>query len=172
MGYSQTCRINNAKDIYRAQLDLFAKASTKKFNQKLAVGTVNLIAIDCTDLELGMFDKIDALLVAAGNSAVQHYFGECCVNEAVVGFFEDPHISNMNDSQQTWMAKRQEIPLNNPHPGAYIHGVMFLFRRAESALALSYDISQIVVWNSRLTQEQTMVEVKEKLARIIPFQKK
>ncbi len=48
--YSATFIEGDEKDIYRLQSDFLEKASTKKFRTTLTDDTINLVAIDCTEL--------------------------------------------------------------------------------------------------------------------------
>lgn len=157
----------DTKDVARLQRDILQKASTQKFNSSPAQNTVNLVAIDVTELQLGAVDICDCLLAAGGNMLAAKYFGSECQRESVVGVFEDTATSNLRESQRKWVNDYQHIEDGSPHPRTYLHGVLFLFRDPPERAALSYDFRRALVWNPALTASDVVNTIESALDDVI-----
>lgn len=154
-------------DVCRLQRAIIDKASTHKFNPIPAADTINLVAIDVSELQLAMVDLGDCLLAAGGNSLVSQHCHQGILREGVVGVFET--ISALTTEAQTqWIAQCQQVPGDAPHPREYLHGVVFLFRDPPGTDALSYGLRSTLVWNSNLIPAPTIRAVAAELYRVIP----
>jgi hypothetical protein len=155
-------------DVCRLQRDIIDKASTRKFNPIPAVDTINLVAIDVSELQLAMVDLGDCLLAAGGNSLVVRHCHQGILREGVVGVFETISGARRTVVQTQWIAKCQQVPGDAPHPRAYLHGVVFLFRNPPGTDALSYRLRSTLVWNPSLIPASTLRAVASELYRVIP----
>lgn len=158
----------DTKDIARLQADIILKASTRKFNPKPDKGTVNLVAIDVTELQLGTIDICDCLLAASGNTLAARHCEPECLRESVVGVFEDIAPENLRESQHSWLATVQKLEEGVPHPRTYLHGTLYLFREPAERAALSYQLRGALVWNPTLTAPDVAAKVATTLHSVIP----
>lgn len=166
-GVSEFGIADDTRDVGRIQLDLIQKATTRKFNPKPSLNTVNLVAIDVAELQLGSVDLCDCVLAAGGNSVASLYFPEVFLRERVIGVFERPeHL--LSAPQQAWIDRVHRLPQSAPHPRDYIHGALFLFRRPKETAALSYDLTGVIVWNPALITRPTAASIASALNEVIP----
>jgi hypothetical protein len=149
-GVSSVAVRDDTRDIARLQLDIFQKASTRKFNPNPQTHWINLVAIDVAELQLGTFDMADCLLAAGGNPLVTQHCHPACLRENVVGVFEAPGSRDLTPAQRAWVAGVHQLPAGTPHPRTYLHGVIFLFRDPKERAALSYEVRSEIVWNPAL----------------------
>nr|WP_311529695.1 hypothetical protein [uncultured Ralstonia sp.] len=159
---------DDTKDVARLQADIIQKASTRKFNPKPDRGTVNLVAIDVTELQLGTVDICDCLLAAGGNTLTAQHCNANCLREPVVGAFEDISPANLRESQRSWLATVQNLKDDVPHPRTYLHGALFLFREPAERAALSYELRGAVVWNQALIAPDVAKKICGALHSVIP----
>lgn len=157
------------KDIARIQYDLIDKASTRKFNPKPDNKTINLVAIDVSELQLKTVDTADCALATGGNSLVEQCFDALCLRPPVVGVFENPTKMVLSREQCEWLKNVQRVTDNEPHPRTYIHGALFLFREPNESAAICYDLKQVVVWNADLVNDQLKAKICTVLRAAIPF---
>lgn len=159
---------DDSKDVARLQADIILKASTRKFNPKPDKGTLNLVAIDVTELQLGTVDICDCLLAAGGNTLAARHCDPECLRESVVGVFEDIAPENIRESQRSWLATVQKLKDGVPHPRTYLHGALYLFREPAERAALSYELRGALVWNPSLTALPVARKVATAVYRVIP----
>lgn len=157
------------KDIVRLQRDLIQKASTKKFCATLSSNKLNLVAIDVSALQLGRIDVDDCLLAAGGNAMVRQYGHWLNARNDVVGVFEEPTQMTLNCQQSDWMKDVNAVAVGEPHPRTYIHGALFLFRQPHGTAALSFNLQQVMVWNSALVADEQTKKICSLLNTVIPF---
>jgi hypothetical protein len=168
-GVGESVITDDTRDIARMQRDLMGKASIRKFNPTLEAKRINLVGVDVAELQLGAVDPGDCFLAAGGNPlAVQFYAPEMVLRPGVVGVFESLEGTVLTAAQREWLSTFQCLPPGEPHPREYIHGALFLFRMPKETAALSYDLSAILVWNSRVVGRETALAVQDALYRIIP----
>ena len=167
-GTSATFLDDDTRDVARLQADLIQKASTRKFNPKPSADSINLIGVDVTELQLGTVDICDCLLAAGGNSAAARHCHPACLREPIVGAFETIAPEKLNASQRDWISGVQRVPAGAPHPRAYIHGALFLFREPQERAALSYELRAALVWNSALVSADVAKRICGALHAVIP----
>lgn len=167
-GMSAIFMDNDTKDVARLQADIIQKASTRKFNPTPSKNIVNLVAIDVTELQLGTVDICDCLLAAGGNSLAAQHYDSVCLREPVVGAFEVIAPANLRESQRSWLATVQNLKGAVPHPRAYLHGALFLFREPQERAALSYEIRCALVWNQALIASDVARKICGALYQVIP----
>lgn len=149
-GTSATFVDDDTRDVARMQADLIQKASTRKFNPKPSADTINIVAIDVTELQLGTVDICDCLLACGGNPLAAKHCDPACLRDSIVGAFETIAQEELSRPQKEWIANVQRISEGAPHPRSYIHGALFLFREPHERAALSYDLRAAIVWNPDL----------------------
>jgi len=159
---------DDTRDVARLQTDLIQKATTRKFNPTPSKNTVNLVAVDVSELQLGTADLGDCLLAAGGNTLAARHFGEAFLRESVVGAFENCAPEKLRESQKAWVASVQKLPDGAPHPRGYIHGALFLFREPKETAALSYELRAAIAWNPNLADEDMAKKVCGALHAVIP----
>jgi len=167
-GTSATFVDDDTRDVARLQADLIQKASTRKFNPELSAGTINLVCIDVTELQLGTVDICDCLLAAGGNSLASRHCDPACLRDSIVGVFETIAPQKLSDAQKAWIAGVQKIPEGAPHPRTYMHGALFLFREPQERAALSYDLRAAIVWNLGLVASDAAKKICAALHAAIP----
>lgn len=165
IGLSSTIVTDDTRDIGRIQLDLLQKAATTKFNAKPEEKWINLVAVDVSELQLGMADICDCLLAAGGNTCAARWCEEPELRPNVVGVFE--RLEKLSQLQEEWVSGLHKVPADAPHPRDYIHGAMFLFRKPQETAALSYSLSSAIVWNPALVTEQVAKPIAHTFARVI-----
>ncbi len=159
---------DSLRDVFRLQRDIIGKASTRKFNPSPAEDAINLVAIDVSELQFGAVDLCDCLLAAGGNSLAGRHCHESCLDEGVVGVFEQIPEGNRSASQIRWIADCHRLPHDVPHPRDYLHGVVFLFRDRTETAALSYGLRAAVAWNAMLVPEAMARAVSSELYEVMP----
>ena len=163
MGYFKSTT-EDTLDIGRIQRDIIGKSSTKKFNPQLSnKNIVNIVAIDVSELQLGMIDLQDCLLAVGGNCLVSHQLFK---RPQVVGVFEN--LGNPTNEQIDWMSRYHLTNGSDPHPRTYVHAVLFLFREPAELAALSYELSAELVWNSELIRFSKAKAISDSFHKIIP----
>jgi len=167
-GTSATFLDDDTRDVARLQADLIQKASTRKFNSKPSANTINLVAIDVTELQLGTVDICDCLLAAGGNSLASQHCHPACLRDPIVGAFETVADEKLTAVQKSWIEGVQKIPDGAPHPRSYIHGALFLFREPQERAALSYDLLAALVWNRDIIAADTAKKICSALHQVIP----
>jgi len=161
---------DDTRDIGRMQLDLISKAGTTKFNPQPQAGWINLVAIDVTELQLGMVDVADCVLAAAGNREVQHFYPDSPYTRPnVVGFFEKPAEATLTEEQRNWLTAMHRPNSAAPHPRDYLHGALFLFRHPKDTAALSYELNAVLVWNRLLVAHEKAVRIYEAMRPFLPY---
>jgi len=167
-GTSATFLDDDRRDVARLQADLIQKASTRKFNPKPTAGTINLVGIDVTELQLGTVDICDCLLAAGGNPLASQHCDPACLRAPIVGAFETIAAEKLSGAQKDWIAGVQRVPEGAPHPRSYIHGALFLFREPQERAALSYDLRGAIVWNPALVARDTAKRISVALYDVMP----
>jgi len=167
-GVTATFVSDDTRDVARLQADLMQKSSTRKFNPKPPPGTVNLVAVDVSELQLGMADICDCLLAAGGKTMVKQYCNPAYLRDPVVGMFEELPQHRLTNAQREWLARVQKLAEGMPHPRAYIHGAIFLFREPKERAALSYTLRAALVWNPALMESETAMKIKSAFHAVIP----
>lgn len=153
---------DDTRDIGRIQRDIIGKSSTRKFDPKPSNNIINIVAIDVSELQLGMVDIHDCLLAVGGNRLVS----EACKHRSVVGIFENLKVPT--NEQREWISCYHSTTGEDPHPQTYIHGVLFLFRQPAELAALSYKLSAAFVWNSELIDETKAKSLSDSFHKIVP----
>ena len=167
-GFCATLISDDTRDVARIQRDIFEKSSTKKFNPQLEPTTINLVAVDVSELQLGTVDIGDCLLAAGGNELVASHCHQTFQRTAVVGVFESAG-KTLTTEQAEWVrCYHGPSGADIPHPRDYIHGVLFLFREPRERAALSYELRGAVVWNPALIDDARAKPVLEAFHQIVP----
>ena len=122
-------------------------------------GAVNLVAIDVSQIILGMFDPDDCKLVTLGDPSVQD------VNRrGIFGLFQEP--------EPQYPARIQSLAQAYAHIRQTLHGVLFLFRHPKTEL-FNYSVKRFLAWNPRLINEDIAREICKKIEPVLPlFRKK
>jgi hypothetical protein len=159
---------DDTHDVARLQADLIQKGSTRKFNPNPSPGTINLVGVDVTELQVGTVDVCDCLLAAGGNSLAARHFTAAYLRKQVVGVFETIATEKLNDGQKEWISNVQRIAEGTPHPKTYLHGALFLFRKPAERAALSYELRAAIVWNDALIRQETARAMEAAVYEVIP----
>jgi hypothetical protein len=167
-GMSATFVNDDTRDVARLQSDLMQKSSTRKFNPTPPMNTVNFVAVEMSELQLGTVDICDCLLAAGGKTMAKQYCDPGSLREPVVGMFEELSQDQLTDGKRDWLARVQKLAESAPHPRAYIHGVMFLFREPEERAALSYTLRAALVWNPALVDSEMAAKIANAFYAVIP----
>jgi hypothetical protein len=147
------------------QYTIIDKATLKKFEHPPIANTINLIAIDVSELQLGSVDAGDCVLATLGSTRAETYFGEVCARDHVLGLFE----TTPEENQAEWAASINTKLADKPHPRSYIHGVIFLFREPKELAALSYDLKGFIAWNTNLIADSLASAINDEFDKIIPY---
>ena len=167
-GFFSTLISDDTWDVARTQRDIFEKSSKTKFNPKLESTTINLVAVDVSELQLGTVDIGDCLLAAGGNELVASHCHQTFQRTAVVGVFESAG-KTLTTEQAEWVrCYHGPSGADIPHPRDYIHGVLFLFREPKERAALSYELSGLVVWNPALIDDSRAKPVLKAFHQVVP----
>ena len=166
-GFCATLISDDTRDVARIQRDIFEKSSTKKFNPQLEPTTINLVAVDVSELQLNTVDIGDCLLAAGGDELVASHCHHTFRRPAVVGVFETAEKQRTAE-QAKWVTDYHRVPNDDTHPRDYIHGVLFLFREPKARAALSYELSGAVVWNPALIDDSRAKPVEEAFHPVVP----
>ncbi|GLR27256.1 hypothetical protein [Limnobacter litoralis] len=163
------CRDNDHIDIVRLQRDIINKATIKKFDPVPKPGTLNFVAIDLTEIELGMVDLSDCLLAVGGNPLVLQYGHHSHTVSDVVGVFESK-TRPFSPAELAWVREIHAIPNDQPHPRDYIHGVIFLNRSPANKALLGYELRARLIINQHLPIERSVLDqVIGEFYKAIPF---
>ena len=155
---------DDTSDVLRLQYDIIDKATLKKFVCPPLGDSINLIAIDVSELQLGTVDAPDCVLATLGPEEVGRYFGPACIRKKVLGLFE----CCPRPSQADWTLLIDQKLAGKPHPKQYIHGVIFLFREPKDLGALSYNLAACIAWNASQIDDELRECINSEFHRIIP----
>lgn len=158
--------VDDRIDVGRLQRDIFAKSTIAKFNPMLEAGSFNLLAIDVSELQLGMVDECDCVHAVCGASGARRLFDEPMIRSEVVGALEPAR--DLRPVEQDWVKRFHPEPTLQPHPRTYLHAVVFLFRRPEERAALSYDFSSCIVWNESLVARDVASSLQLAIYNVLP----
>jgi hypothetical protein len=167
-GFGRAVITDDTRDVGRIQLDLIQKSSARKFNPKPSENSINLVALDVAELQLGTVDLCDCLLAAGGNPIASRHCDPLTLRPNVVGLFEAADLQQLGEPQRTWVNNVHRVAPGEAHPREYIHGALFLFREPTETAALSYDLSQVLVWNPSLMDETRARPIVAALQRVLP----
>jgi hypothetical protein len=167
-GVSATFVNDDTRDVARLQADLMQKASTRKFNPGPAAGALNVVAVDVSELQLGMVDNCDCLLAAGGKTMAKQYCDPVYLRDPIVGIFEELPQDQLTEAQKDWLTRMQRLPEGTPHPHTYIHGAIFVFRKPKERAALSYTLRATLVWNPALVNSVTAAGAATAFHAVIP----
>jgi hypothetical protein len=154
--------IDGSVDIKRIQYTIIDKATKTKFNTIPSQNTINLLAIDVSELQLGTVDLGDCMLAALGSNYAISHFSESCANSDLIGLFEPKVEPN------AWKQMIDIKLAGHIHPRDYIHGVAFLFREPNDTAALSYQLKARIAWNENIISKNLAREINTDFHKIIP----
>jgi hypothetical protein len=149
------------EDIVRVQQVILEKVQKKdgtptKFLRNQ--GTINLVAIDISQIILGTFDHEDCLLVTRGDPAVP----PIC-QRGIFGLFQDL-LPGYPD-------RIQALAASYAHLKETLHGVLFLFKHPKRE-SFNYSLEQFLVWNPSMMRDASAKEIFEQIRLVMPFYKK
>lgn len=149
------------QDIIRVQRIILEKVQkddgtpTKFFVRD--IGTINIVAIDISQIILGMFDHDDCLLVGQGDPAV----APIC-QRGVFGVFQD--------LRPEYPDRIRALAESYAHIKTTLHGLLFLFKRPRQE-PFNYSLEHFLVWNPSLINKAHAAEISDKIKRAIPLHK-
>lgn len=154
---------DEAQDIIRVQQVVLEKVQKKDGTPTKFLtahqDAVNLVAVDVSQIILGMFDPDDCKLVTLGDPSVQD------VNRrGIFGLFQEP--------DPEYPARIQSLAKSYGHIRQTLHGVLFLFRQPKTEL-FNYSVNRFLAWNPRLINEDTARDICKEIEPALPlFRKK
>ncbi len=102
---------------------------------------VNIVAIDISQIILGMFDSQDCKLVTLGDPSVQP------INQrGIFGLFQD--------SKPGYPEYIRSLARSYGHIRKSLHGVLFLFRQPKTEL-FNYSVERFLAWNPSLISQDS-----------------
>ncbi len=150
------------KDIIRVQQVILEKVQkedgtpTKFFLRDQ--GTINIVAVDISQIILGMFDHDDCLLVGQGDPAV----APVC-QRGVFGLFQE--------LRPEYPDRIRVLAESYAHIKKTLHGLLFLFKRPKQE-PFNYSLEHFLVWNPSLMNKTDAAEIAEQIKRAMPLYKK
>lgn len=120
--------------------------------------TADFVAIDISQVILGMFDRDDCLLVCKGDSAVPP---RC--RRGVFGLFQE--------SRAEYPDRIRALAESYAYLRETLHGILFLFKRPKRE-SFNYSLEQLLVWNHSLMDKAGAAEISEQIERALPLYKK
>ncbi len=153
---------DEAQDIVRVQQVVLEKVQKKDGTPTKFLtahqDAVNLVAVDISQIILGMFDPDDCKLTTLGDPSVQD------VNRrGVFGLFQEP--------EPQYPARIQSLAQSYTHIRQTLHGVLFLFRQPKTEL-FNYSVKRFLGWNPKLINEDTAKEICKEIEPALPLLKK
>jgi hypothetical protein len=150
------------QDIIRAQQVILEKVQQRdgtptKFLVR-AQNTVNIVAIDISQIILGTFDQHDCLLVGRGDPAVP----SICRRE-IFGLFQE--------TRPEYPDRIQTLAKSYAHLKETLHGILFLFRLPKRE-SFNYSLEHFLVWNPALIDERSAAAISEQIKLALPLYKK
>jgi hypothetical protein len=120
--------------------------------------TINIVAIDISQIILDTFDQFDCLLVGQGDPSVP----PICRRE-IFGLFQEtrPEYPNRIHALAKSFAHLKEI----------LHGILFLFRIPKRE-TFHYSLEQFLVWNPALIDYDSAAAISEQVKSALPLYKK
>jgi hypothetical protein len=120
---------------------------------------VNLVAVDVSQIILGMFDPDDCKSVTLSDPPVQDI-----KRRGIFGLFQEP--------EPQYPARIQSLAQSYAHIRQTLHGVLFLLRQPKTKL-FNYSVKRFLAWNPRLINEDTAREICKEIEPPLPlFRKK
>ena len=152
--------MDEREDIFRLQSNILSKvqdkdgAPTKFFT--VAPGTVNIVAVDITDLILGMADRNDCKLAAYGDPYLDEPY-----RRSIFGLFQKP--------KQNYPGNILELSKRFSHFRKTIHGILFFVRRSLFG-PLDFELRYFLIPNIALVSDSMAKLLDEKLlSALIPW---
>jgi hypothetical protein len=121
-------------------------------------GTINIVAVDVSEIILGMFDHEDCLLVGLGDPAV----APIC-QRGVFGFFQE--------LRPEYPDRIRVLAESYAHIKKTLHGILFLFKRPKRE-PFNYSLEHLLVWNTSLMEKDDVAEISEQIKRALPLYKR
>jgi hypothetical protein len=150
------------QDIIRVQQVILEKVQKEDGTPKKFLlrdqGTINIVAIDISQVILGMFDRDDCLLVCKGDSAVPP---RC--RRGVFGLFQE--------SRAEYPDRIRALAESYAYLRETLHGILFLFKRPKRE-SFNYSLEQLLIWNHSLMDKAGAAEISEQIERALPLYKK
>lgn len=147
------------QDIIRVQQAILEKVQkrdgtpTKFLN--LHEDAVNLVAVDISQIILGMFDSDDCKLVTLGDPSVPS------VNRrGIFGLFQEP--------RPEYPAHIQSLAQAYSHIRKTLHGVLFLFRRPKTEL-FDCSLQRFIAWKPALISEDDAKAICKEIETALPL---
>lgn len=147
------------QDIVRVQQVILEKVQkrdgtpTKFFTRDQ--GTVNIVAIDISQIILGMFDSDDCKLVTLGDPSLQPVY-----QRDIFGLFQEP--------MPQYPAHIQSLAQSYSHIRKTLHGVLFLFKQPKTEL-FNYSVERFLAWNPRLMNEDSARAICSEIEPALPL---
>jgi hypothetical protein len=120
--------------------------------------TINIVAIDISQIILGTFDQYDCLLVGQGDSAVP-----AISRRESFGLFQE--------TRPEYPDRIQALAKSYVHLKETLHGILFLFRLPKRE-SFNYSLEQFLVWNPALIDYDSAAAISEQVKLALPLYKK
>lgn len=121
-------------------------------------GVINIVAVDISQIILGMFDHADCLLVGHGDPAVP-----LICQRGIVGLFQEP--------RPEYPDRIRALGESYTHLKETLHGILFLFKRPKHE-SFNYSLEHFIVWNPSLMERARAAEISEKIRSVLPLYRK
>lgn len=121
-------------------------------------GTINILAVDISQIILGMFDHDDCLLVGQGDPAV----APIC-QRGVFGLFQE--------LRPEYPDRIRVLAESYAHLKRTLHGILFLFKRPKRE-SLNNSLEHFLVWNPSLMDRARATEISKQIRPALPLYKK
>lgn len=121
-------------------------------------GTINIVAVDVSEIILGMFDHDDCLLVGLGDPAV----ASIC-QRGIFGLFQE--------LRPDYPDRIHVLAEAYAHIKNTLRGILFLFKRPKRE-PFNYSLEHLLVWNTSLMEKGDVAVISEQIKRAMPLYKK
>ncbi|HXX21924.1 MAG TPA: hypothetical protein VEO19_02095 [Terriglobia bacterium] len=118
---------------------------------------INIVAVDISEIILGMFDSHDCKLVTLGDPSVQAVY-----RREVFGLFQE--------SMPAYPEYIQSLARSYDRVGKTLHGVLFLFRQPKGEL-FNYSVERYLAWNPNLISEENATAICNEIEPALPLVK-
>lgn len=149
------------QDIIRVQQAILEKVQKKDGTSTKFLTrdqrTINILAVDISQIILGMFDSHDCLLVTGGDPSVQPVY-----SRGIFGLFQEPVPKDPDYIQS--------LGQSYAHVRKTLHGVLFLFRRPKTE-SLDYSVERFLARNPSLISEDSARAICKEIEPALPLKR-
>jgi hypothetical protein len=150
------------EDIIRVQHAILEKVEKRNGTPRkflaMPENAINIVAVDISQIVLGMFDSHDCRLVTLGDPSVRP---EC--RRGIFGLFQE--------SKPEYPQHMQSLAQSYDHIRRTLHGVLFLFRRPKTEL-FNYSVERFLAWNPSLISKDIGGAICNEIERALPLRKR